>query len=230
MQAAGWSRSGVVAVSLVALTWLVTCSSSSAADGASCGKGSDCSSGSCVAGACLGKDCTCEGSDCRSRGSCDEGWLCTRGSTGDSFPVPRCRQQCGGAFPACSAAEHCVDGVCRPGASPFSLAFTNIPRPRPCGSRVPCEYKVKPTEGTTVDQYTWAFGDAPPVTTTEPTTSFTYPRGGTFVVRVGAHATTGAEAHAETTESVCDGVMGSQCDPNGAPCCQGSCSAQLTCR
>ena len=77
MLARHWSRSGLVAVSIVALTWLVTCSSQ-AADGASCDKGADCKSGRCTAGACEGADCACQGADCRGRSTCDEGWLCTR--------------------------------------------------------------------------------------------------------------------------------------------------------
>ena len=81
-----------------------------------------------------------------------------------------------------------------------------------------------------MDTYTWTFGDAPPVETTEPTTTTTYPTGGTFDVKVEAHATTGAVADLQTSEVVCDGAVGGQCDPNGAPCCEGSCSAQLTCK
>jgi hypothetical protein len=89
---------------------------------------------------------------------------------------------------------------------------------------------VKPTDGTTVDKYTWTFGDAPPVDTTDATTTNTYPTGGTFDVKVEAHATTGAIADLTTSEVVCDGVLGSGCDPAGAPCCEGACNAQLTCK
>jgi hypothetical protein len=229
MLAKPWPRSGVIAVSVVALTWLVTCSSPKA-DGASCDKNADCSSGRCTAGACEGADCTCEGADCRGRSSCDEGWLCTRVEATTAGAIPQCRQQCGGSFPGCPSDKHCDNGICRAGAQAFSLTFLNIPRPRPCGSRVPCEYKVKPTDGTTVDKYTWTFGEAPPVETTDATISNTYPTGGTFDVKVEAHATTGAVADLAGTEVVCDGVLGGVCDPNGAPCCEGSCGPLLTCK
>lgn len=231
MQGAGWSRSGVVAVSLVALTSLVTCSSSSSGtDGASCEKANECKSGRCTGGTCEGSDCTCEGADCRGRSSCDEGWLCTRVDATTAGAIPQCRQQCGGTAGACPSDKHCDNGICRAGAEAFSLSWLNIPRARACGSRVPCEYKVKPTDGTTVDTYTWTFGDAPPVQTSEPTTTNTFPTGGTFQVKVEARATTGAVAGLETSEIVCDGVVGGQCDPNGAPCCQGSCGPLLTCK
>jgi hypothetical protein len=230
MLAMGWTRSGVVAVSIVALTWLVTCSSSPAADGGSCGKGTDCVSGRCSVGVCDGSDCTCDGVDCRGRAACDAGWLCTRVDATTDGAIPRCRKQCGDTFGGCPSDKHCDNGICRSGPQAFSLTWLDIPRAKACSSRIPCEYKVKPTDGTTVDKYTWTFGAAPPVETTEPTTTNTYPTGGMFDVKVEAHATTGAVADLMTTENVCDGVSGSACDPNGAPCCEGSCNAQLTCK
>ena len=224
------SRSNVVAVSIVALTWLVTCSSSSAADGASCSKGSECKSGSCGDGLCLGSDCTCQGSDCRGRSSCDDGWLCTLAvdPTTDG-PTPRCRQQCTGTT-GCPTSQHCDQAICRRGPTAFVLTWLDIPRTRACGSRVPCEYKVRPSEGVTVDTYTWTFGGAPAVVTTEPTTSTTWPKAGSFGVNVEAHATTGATASVATTEIICDGAIGSACDPNESACCEGSCNAQGVCR
>lgn len=230
MLAKGWARSGSMVVSIVALSWLA-CSSSNLDDGASCEKNAECHSGRCVSGACQGSDCTCEGANCHSRSSCQEGWLCTLGHAEavDSI-IARCRQQCIGASATCPSNEHCAEGVCSPGPEHFALAWLNIPRSKPCGSRVPCEYKVKPTDGTTVDKYTWTFGNAPSVQTTEPTTTNTYATSGTFDVKVQAHATTGAIADLTTSEVVCDGVLGGACDPNGAPCCEGTCGAQLTCK
>jgi hypothetical protein len=220
----------LVAVSVVALTWLVTCSSS-AADGASCSKGSECQSGVCdIDGTCRGHDCNCEGADCHTRSNCDEGWLCTQAVDPIDGPVPRCRRQCGGTFGACANDMHCDNGVCRTGGTVFVIEWTNIPRTKLCGSKVPCEYELRVSEGTTVDKFTWNFGDAPAVVTTEPMTTNTWPTAGTFGVSVEAHATTGAVAKLQATEVVCDGAVGSPCDPNGAPCCEGSCSAQLTCK
>jgi hypothetical protein len=228
MVARRWPRSGVIAVSVVALTWLAC--SSPKADGASCDKGTDCESGRCTAGTCDGSDCTCEGADCRSRSSCSEGWLCTRVEATSEGAIPRCRKQCGGTFGGCPSDKHCDNGICRTGPEGFSLTWLNIPRAKRCATRIPCEYKVKPTDGTTVDTYTWTFGDAPSVQTTEPTTTNTYAKGGTFDVKVEAHATTGAVADLTTSEVVCDGVLGGACDPSGAPCCEGSCGPLLTCK
>lgn len=224
------SRSGVVAVAIVALTWLVTCSSTQGADGASCAKSAECKSLRCTAGVCEGSDCTCQGTDCRGRSTCDEGWLCTRVAATTDTALPQCRQQCGSTFGACPSGKHCDNGICRTGAEGFSLTWLNIPRSRACGSRVPCEYKVKPTDGITVDKYTWTFGDAPPVETPDGATTNTYATGGTFDVKVEAHATTGAVADLTTTEIVCDGVLGGACDPSGAPCCEGTCGPQSTCK
>lgn len=42
---------------------------------------------------------------------------------------------------ACRSNEHCDNGVCHVGAQPFSLTWLNIPRSKPCGSKVPCEYE-----------------------------------------------------------------------------------------
>lgn len=225
-----WSRLGVVAVSMVALTWLVTCSSTQGPDGASCEKPAECKSVRCTAGVCEGSDCACEGADCRGRSTCEEGWLCTRIAATTDTALPQCRQRCGDTFGACPSSKHCDNGICRAGAQAFSLTFLNIPRSRACGSRVPCEYIVKPTDETTVDKYTWTFGDTPPVETTEATTTNTYATGGTFAVKVEAHATTGAVAALTTTEIVCDGVLGGACDPSGAPCCEGTCGPQSTCK
>ncbi len=227
-----WRRpqSQVLAVVIVALTWLVTCSATKAGDGASCDKPADCKSLRCTAGVCEGSDCACQGADCRGRSTCDEGWLCTQVSATTDTALPQCRQQCGDTFGGCPSDKHCDNGICRTGAEAFSLSWLNIPRSRACGSRVPCEYKVKPTDGITVDKYTWTFGDAPPVDTTDATTSFTYPTGGTFDVKVEAHATTGAVADLTTSEIVCDGVLGGECDPSGAPCCEGTCGPLLTCK
>ena len=166
----------------------------------------------------------------RGRSTCDEGWICTRGDGTTDTAIPQCRQQCGGNVGGCPADRHCDNGICRTGASGFTLTWLDIPRSRPCGSRVPCEYKVKPTDGITVDKYTWTFGDAPPVETTDATTTNTYATGGTFGVKVEAHATTGAVADLQTSEVVCDGVLGGACDPSGAPCCEGSCGPQGTCK
>ncbi|MDB4934543.1 MAG: hypothetical protein JWP87_1515 [Labilithrix sp.] len=230
MNAIPASRSGFVALSLVALTWLVTCSSQ-AEDGDSCSKGGDCKSGHCSStGTCDGSDCTCEGSDCRGRSSCREGWLCTRTDATTFDAIPQCRQQCGGTAGTCPSDKHCDNGICREGAEPFALSFVNIPRTVACAANVPCKYEVKASEGVTVDTYTWTFGNAPPVDTKEPTNSFTYPMTGTYAVAVRARATTGAVAEVDTTEVLCVGALGAECDPSGSPCCEGSCSALLVCK
>lgn len=223
-------RSLVTGLSIAVLTWLLACSSSPGPDGASCQSSPQCASLRCTAGACEGSDCTCEGADCRGRSTCAEGWLCTRGDAITEDAISQCRQQCGGAFGDCPAGKRCDDGICRAGAPPFAITWLNIPRSRQCGSRIPCEYKVKVPEGTTAAGFTWTFGAAPPVQTTEPTTSTIYPTGGTFEVKVEARATTGAKATLQTTEIVCDGVRDGSCDPSGAPCCEGTCTAQRICK
>jgi hypothetical protein len=107
----------------------------------------------------------------------------------------------------------------------------NIPRTTACAPKVPCEYKVKPSSSVVVDKYTWTFESAPaPIETTEPTATFTYATGGSFGVLVRAHATSGATAELRTSEVLCIGALGADCDPGGAACCEGSCSAQLVCR
>ena len=123
-------------------------------------------SGRCTAGVCDGSDCACEGADCRGRSTCDQGWLCTRVDATTAGAIPQCRQQCGGTFAGCASDKHCDNGIYRAGAQAFALSWLDIPRPRPCGSRVPCEYKVKPSDGIDRGHTTWTFGDAPSVQTT----------------------------------------------------------------
>lgn len=221
MVAPRWVKS--VAAGAFALGLLVACSSSKAEDGGSCDKGTDCSSGRCSTGSCEGSDCTCEGADCHARSSCQEGWLCTLSGVVGDEPVPRCRKQCTGPG-TCSSDKHCDNGVCKLGPELFSLTWLNIPRTSPCSARVPCEYKVRPSEGVTVDTYTWKFGGAPPVDTHDPTTSFTYSTGGTYDVLVHAHSTTGAVADLRTSEVLCDGAVGAPCDVLGSLCCEGTCT------
>ncbi len=223
MLARRWGRLAWAGGAAFAL--LVACSSK-VQDGASCDKGSDCESGRCGAGSCDGADCTCEGADCRSRASCLEGWLCTRGGAVTDDAIPRCRKQCTVAG-SCTSDKHCDNGVCKDGAEPFVLAWLNIPRTTACAARVPCEYKVRPSDGTSVDKYTWSFGDAPPVETKDPSTSFTYQVGGTYAVLVRARATTGAVAELHTSEVLCQGAVGDACDTTVTVCCQGSCVADI---
>jgi hypothetical protein len=153
--------------------------------------------------------------------------LCTRTDATTFDAIPQCRRHCGGAAGTCPSDKHCDNGICREGPEPFVLSWLNIPRTIACAPKVPCEYKVKAPESVVVDTYTWFFGDAPPVDTKEPTNSNTYPTGGSYNVLVRARATTGAVAELRTTEVLCVGAVGADCDPGGAPCCEGSCSAQL---
>ena len=222
-----WIAGAVAGV--VGLTLLVACSADDLPDGAECEKGIECVSGRCGGGVCEGRDCKCEGSDCRSRSNCQEGWLCTRADAVTDTVLPICRQQCTGVG-TCPADKRCENGICRAGVEPFALAWLNIPRAVACGAKVPCEYKVRASETVTIDTYTWSFGDAPPVETKEPTTSFTYETRGTFAVIVKARATTGATAELRATEVLCFGGAGAMCDPGGTPCCEGSCSVALLCR
>ena len=226
----GW-KAAVAGVSIVALTWLVTCSSSSAQDGDSCSSNKDCKSGRCgTAGTCEGSDCTCADADCHSQASCRNGWLCTRTNATTFDAIPQCRQQCGGTFGACPTNKHCDNAICLDGPEAFSLSWANIPRKTPCAAKVPCEYKLNPPS-IPVDSYTWDFGaDAGAMTTTAPSNTFTFDQPGSYDVTVGAHATTGATTSLTTTEVLCDGSLGDGCDPEGAPCCQGSCSVQLVCK
>lgn len=213
---------------LVGLTLLACSSSEDLQDGDACEEAEECLSKRCVAGACEGSDCKCEGAACRGRSTCREGWLCTRADANVEV-LPLCRQQCTGPG-TCPADKRCENGICRTGAEPFALEWLNIPRVVPCGARVPCEYKVRPSTGVTVDTYTWTFGKAPPIDTKEPTTSFTYEARGTYSVLVTARSSNGATAELRTTEILCFGGVGSQCDPGGDPCCEGSCGASLLCR
>lgn len=212
---------------LLAVLLLIVACSSKVGDGATCDKNTDCSSGQCSAGSCDGSDCTCEGADCRSRSSCLDGWLCTRTNADIQAAIPRCRKQCSGDGGSCSSDKHCDNGVCKEGAEPFVLSWLNIPRTTACTPRVPCEYKVRASGSTVVDTYTWTFGAAPPVDTKEPTTSFTYPMGGTYPVLVRARATTGAIAELRTDDVLCQGNVGDTCDSTNAVCCQGSCVANI---
>ncbi len=223
-------RAAAAGVSIVALTWLVTCSSASTADGDSCSSNKDCKSGRCTAGACEGSDCTCATADCHEQSSCKSGWLCTRTNATTFDAIPQCRQQCGGTLGACPSSKHCENAICVDGPEAFGLSWSNIPRKTPCAPKVPCEYKLNPPV-IPVDTYTWDFGaDAGAMTTTSPNNTFTYDQAGSYDVTVGAHATTGATATLTTTEVLCSGGIGDACDPSGAPCCSGSCSAQLTCK
>jgi hypothetical protein len=141
MAKATWVRS--VGAGVLALGLLVACSSK-AQDGASCDKASDCSSGTCTAGACEGADCSCETADCRSRSSCQDGWLCTRGDVASDV-ITRCRKECKDSS-SCPSDKHCDTGVCRAGPEPFALSWLNIPRTSPCAAKVPCEFTY-PTGG-----------------------------------------------------------------------------------
>lgn len=229
MLAAQWLRSGCVGFATLAITVLVRCSSP-AEDGGSCSTNGDCTSSRCASGACEGSDCQCQGADCRGQSSCLAGWLCTRGDalTGGEV-IPQCRQQCGGPG-SCPSGKACVNGVCRTGAEPFSIAWTVFPRTVACASKLPCKYAVKVADGTAIETFSWKFGDAPPVDTKDPMTEFTYAKTGTYLVSVRAKATTGATADLTANEILCDGVRGSGCDPNGAPCCEGGCNAQSLCQ
>jgi hypothetical protein len=218
---AGAPASFLLSCALVALTWLVTCSSR-AGDGESCEVAADCTSGRCVGGSCSGSDCTCEGPDCRGRSSCREGWLCTRGAAVSDQVLPECRQQCTGVG-SCPLDKRCENGVCREGPEPFSLTWVNIPRTSPCAAKVPCTYTLRASEGVAVDTYTWSFGDAPAVETKEPTTSFTYDKTGTYPVIVRARAASGGLAELRTTETLCSGGLGAECDALSSLCCEGSC-------
>lgn len=213
------------ALLLLVLLLLLAACSSKVGDGTSCDKNTDCESGRCSGGSCDGSDCTCEGSDCRTRSSCLEGWLCTRGGVTEDI-IPRCRLQCTGTS-SCPSDRHCDNGVCKTGPEPFALSWLNIPRTTACSARVPCEYKVKPSADTTVDTYTWSFGSAPAVDTKEPTTTFTYPTRGTYPVKVKARSTTGAIAELSTNEVLCQGAVGDVCDTSTTLCCQGTCIADL---
>lgn len=210
----------MAAAALVALTWLAC--SSRAADGESCDKGADCESGECSVGLCAGSDCTCEGADCRGRSTCREGWLCTRSGASTDTVLPKCRQECTGTG-TCPSDRHCENGVCREGAEAFTLVWANIPRVVPCAPKVPCEYKVTPSAGVTVDSYAWTFGDAPAVETKEPTTKVTYDAAGSYAVIVRARASSGAIAELRTTELLCVGGLGDSCDVNSTLCCEGTC-------
>ncbi len=224
-------RAALGAVSIVALFGLATCSSSSAADGDSCSADKDCKSGRCgTAGTCEGSDCTCDGADCRGQSSCRSGWLCTRTNATTFDAIPQCRQECGGTFGACPSNKHCDNGICLDGAEAFTLSWANIPRKTPCAPRVPCDYQLDPP-AIPVDSYTWDFGtDAGVTTTTVPSNTVTYDQTGSYDVTVSAHATTGAVTSLMTTEVLCVGGIGAGCDPEGAPCCTGSCSVQMTCK
>jgi hypothetical protein len=234
MVAAAWWRSAflVVSFSVVAFTALVTCSSTAAEDGDSCSKGTDCKSAHCSStGTCEGSDCTCQGADCRGQSSCRDGWLCTRTNATTFDAIPQCRLKCGTGAGSCPSDKHCENGICLAGPEPFALSWANIPRNTPCAPKVPCLYQLTPSRTVTVDTYTWSFGaDAGTVDTKEPTYSFTYDTAGTYDVLVHARATTGATAEIGTTEVLCIGGVGASCDPGGAPCCQGSCGATLTCK
>lgn len=218
-----WARSAGIAGFTLGLLFAFFACSSKAEDGGSCDKAADCSSGKCSAGTCEGSDCTCEGSDCRSRSSCQDGWLCTRGDAVSNDAIPRCRKQCAGAG-TCPSDAHCDNGICKAGPEPFTLTWLNIPRAVACTSRVPCEYKVRPSSGVNVETYTWTFGSAPSVDTHDPTTSFTFAAGGTYDVLVHARSTTGQTADLHTTEALCDGALGSSCDVLGTLCCEGTCT------
>jgi hypothetical protein len=209
-----------VAAALVALTWLAC--SSRAEDGEACDKNADCVSGRCQAGACAGSDCKCEGADCRGRSTCQVGWLCTRGDAVTETALPQCRRECTGVG-SCPSSMRCENGVCRDGAEPFALSWTNIPRAVPCGPKVPCEYKVASTAGVTIDELRWFFGDAPPVETKEPTTKFTYDAAGSYAVLVRATSSAGATSELRTTEVLCVGGLGDACDVNSSLCCEGTC-------
>ena len=224
-------RAAIAGVAMVALTTLVTCSSKPTQDGDSCSSNNDCASSRCgAAGTCEGSDCTCQGADCRDQSSCRSGWLCTRTNATTFDAIPQCRQECGGTFGACNSNKHCDNAICLDGAEAFSLSWANIPRTTPCAAKVPCEYKLE-SPSTPVDTYTWDFGTgAPPMSTTAPTNTFTFDTAGTYEVSVGAHATTGATTSLMTAEVLCNGSLGDGCDPSGAPCCTGGCSAQLTCK
>lgn len=228
----GW-RAAVAGVSVVALTWLVTCSSSNVEDGGSCSANKDCKSGRCgAAGACEGSDCTCADSACHSQASCRSGWLCTRTNATTFDAIPQCRQACGATLGGCPSDKHCEGSICLDGPEAFSLGWANIPRKTPCEAKKPCEYTLQPPS-IPVDSYTWDFGaDAGTgaMTTTTPDNTFTYDVPGTYDVTVSAHATTGAVTSLTTTEVLCNGSLGDGCDPSGAPCCIGACSAQLVCK
>jgi len=211
------------------LALMVACSSSDLEDGQSCEESTECASGRCVGSKCEGSDCTCEGSDCHTRSNCLAGWLCTRGEAITDQVLPICRPECTGVG-SCAADQHCSNGVCRAGGETFALAWSNIPRARACGAKVPCEYKLQASQHVTIDTYTWSFGDAPPVVTTEPMASFTYDKTGTYAVLVRAHATSGATAELRATDVLCAGGFGNPCDPGAAPCCEGDCGASLVCR
>jgi len=226
----GW-RMAAGAVSIVALFGLATCSSSSTADGDSCSADKECKSGRCgSAGTCEGSDCTCDGADCRGQSSCRSGWLCTRTNATTFDAIPQCRQECGGTFGACPSNKHCDNAICLDGAEAFTLSWANIPRKTPCAPKVPCDFKLNPPS-IPVDSYTWDFGaDGGVMTTTDPSNTFTFDQAGSYDVTVGAHATTGATASLTTTEVLCVGGVGAGCDPEGAPCCSGSCSVDMTCK
>jgi hypothetical protein len=224
-----WITSIACGLGLALLVACASCSSSDIEDGEACEENGECSSGRCVGGTCEGSDCTCEGSTCRSRSNCREGWLCTRVLAQTDQVLPICRQECTGVG-TCGAGKQCDNGICREGGEPFALSWLNIPRARACAARVPCEYKVRPSEGVTVATYTWTFGGAPPVETTEPTASVTYEKSGSYDVLVRARSTSGAFAELRTTDLLCAGGLGTPCDPGGAPCCEGACGASLVCR
>ncbi len=214
------------AIGIVALTLLVTCSDP-ASDGESCEDNSDCKSGRCGGGVCAGSDCKCEGTDCRARSTCSEGWLCTRSNGAQVEPIPLCRQQCTGAG-TCPAGKHCENAVCSAGAEPFTLTWLNIPRTRPCSTKVPCDYRLRPPE-VAVSKYTWTFGTGR-LETTEPTASFTYEKDGAYDVVVRAEGRNGAVADLKHTEILCSGVLGATCNSTGASCCAGTCNVMGVCK
>lgn len=210
-----------VAAAFAALAWLA-CSSQDAEDGEACESSADCKSAKCKNGACQGADCACEGPDCRGRSTCREGWLCTLGGAVTATAIPECRQQCSGVG-SCSPDKHCENGVCRDGGEPFGLSWTNIPRPVPCGARVPCVYKVDPSAGVDVETYTWSFGESEPLETKEPTAEYTYPVAGTFSVLVRAKSTSGVISELRTNETLCVGGIEDSCDVLATLCCEGTC-------
>jgi PKD domain len=213
-----------VAVGALALGLFVACSSK-ADDGGSCEKGAECSSGVCFAGACEGSDCTCDTSDCRTRSSCQAGWLCTRGDV-TSDVITRCRKECKDSS-ECTSDKHCDNGICKAGAQTFSLTWLNIPRTSPCGAHVPCEYKAAASAGVNVSTYAWTFGGVAAPATHDPTTSFTYDKGGSYEAVVTATSDKGATAVLRTTEVLCEGGVGAPCDTSSTLCCQGTCIADL---
>lgn len=218
-----------VAGAVLGFVGVVACSNAAGAE--PCKDDGDCESGSCALnGLCAPGECECNGSDCgKVRSSCAEGSVCVKGSAVFELGYHRCFATCD-ATKACSASTRCSEGICRDAPKTFALAWVNIPRPRACTSRLPCEYRARPSEGVQVETYTWRVGAAPPVETKEPAHTVTYETGGTYEVVLRARAADGATAELRANEVLCDGSVGQACNPDGPACCDGTCGLTKICR